>query len=927
MRRLFHLIFLLAVAVPARAGELPQPTAPYREDDYLLAYDTFIQAGALKDALAVALKAVENAPADLEWHRRVALAARWQGKSRLALAHYYAAARLGDPQALGETEELARILHDPEKLVYVYRSKLRQYPHQPGLLLRLARAYGVAGEPEKAIDVLQDCGLRRKTPACLAELAHVYRYLDRPGEERKALALLLQRVPGDARGLLRLALIEYVHGRIGAAYGLISRHESDLQTWPEDLLQLYLELAWLQQDYANFRRLVLLHPQVSAMQIARMVDLGLEERHIEEAFQMAMRLWQRQPDVHSAMLLLSVAGEDESGRLLDKVMAQLQLHPLPELSNYPLYYFSLIRWHRRHGRRQQVQTLLAEAMRRWPDNQELWLDYFWLVMSSGHYQRLRPWLPALRHKASRQPGLVEPLVALLTALDRPEEALLYARRVVAKHQTDPLWLLGYTDLLDQAERPQEAMLWRVYTRQLLAEGRAFRNGDQRFALLRLLQRFGQGDRNAAEMLRLLTDTHTSDNERRRDLVLAWSFAENSNELERFWYLKAYWQRHSRPPWADLTQALQETDGDTIVHLLDGDLERLPRRDMVSAARLWHLEPWAASHAFERLDQVPRDWRLLNQFKESALLQAGAAGVGLRSDNLQGGGHWERLLLDLQGQVSPRLRMRALMDQVAAIDLDPQVWRRGEPKPASYLLQLDFRHRFGVTRFQGGVLEANGQHLALGLEHQWPFSSHLNLGFKVASGERNQESVQLFLAGSAREVSGRFAYSLNERHQWYGRVGQRWFVDAQEHDLGRGVFLDAGYRWLWRARAPQLAIRSEVMWHQFSDSGRLPQRLVRHVPAGNAADATFIIPQDYTQLTLALDFDTDVEFSWTPRFSPFVSVAATWHSVNRFGGSIRGGLATQLLGPDHLQLYAERVEGGQGVLTDSWGAGLQYRLFF
>ncbi|HHJ40209.1 MAG: hypothetical protein AXA67_07095 [Methylothermaceae bacteria B42] len=928
MRFCWSLIFLLAIGLsPARSEELPEPSRPFQQTDYELAYDVFIKSGALKEALAVAVKALKNDPNNLEWRRKAGQAALWQGKSDIALRHFFFLALKGDPDDFQRALTLAQALHDYPKLLVLYRMQMKERPRDDQLFMKFIHAWSEVGKPERAIPVLWQRYRKYGHGGLLRELAELYRSIDQPERERHVLQLFLKRHSPQAWAIQRLASLELLRGNAKGAYRLLQKYTPRLREVSPELAGLHLELAWSQQDYATFSKLVQRYQEtLSANQIARLILLDKSYGRLDQAFSMALRLWQQEPNLSSALMLLSIANQDKKGAFLDQAISALDQFPMEELQNHPLYFLSWAKWHQHHGRIAEAQAVLREGLAQLPDNLDLWLTYLWIMIDNGQADLLASWLPTLQTWALHNPKLIEPTVALLTALEKPEQALLFMRMQARDRQNDPLWLMNYADLLEQSGRRQEAQLWRVHSYHLLKNHPFTLKDDEKIALLRLLQIFGGGDNTAAAMLNLLTARQSNLNPQLQDLVLAWALSQPDESLARYWYLKSYWQRHQQPPLVSLNLAVKESDAQTIAAWLDYQGIRLSASEKLNAALNLKRQNQAINLAFDTLGQSPWNQPLAEQFQTLALEQSNNAAFTWRYENLQDA-HWHQARLEINQQLTHRLRLKGIAERINLIDVDPTLWRRSKPRPGRYLLQASYRHRYGETKLHGGITQAQGQHPAFSLEHQLPAIFGLRAGLKIATGEVNRESVQLFLAGSAKEVSTNLDYALSQRQHIFARFGHRWFEASNGDDVGKGWLVDGSYRYLWRSRSPQIALRSSVQWRDYSAAKSLPGKLARHVPIGGNKNGRFMIPQDYTQVNIALDVNTDFETGFTPRLHPFFSIAGNWHSVNDFGGSIHAGLTSRLFGPDRLTLFFDRIKGGQGVQNDSLNLGLTYQIFF
>lgn len=920
-RRVIGLGLLLA-SWQAAGTEPPWPARPYAPADYRLAYDAFIQAGALRDALAVALKAVKADPGNRRWRQRLAQVALWLNRPHLALEQYTELVLEGETRHYTTAVKLARELQAYDQLARLYRYRLRLHPDDTQAFRGLIDALVELGEPEQAVARLWRRFHHHPSEDWLRRLAELYRDMDRPVEEYRVLRLQLDRFGTRLWAVRQLAILSFLQGNLEESYRVLKTHLPRLTRPDTPLVALYLDLAWLHQDYTAFyqgarRYQALMPPDM----LPRLIFASRRAGELDEAFRIALGLWRRHADLNTALLLLAIANEDASGKLLDRLVPLLQQAALPRLHRHPLYLLVLSRWHYRHGRLYQARQVLERALREQPQNLSLLTDYLWLAVDIGQARSLHPWVPTLLRRALTEPQLRDPLIALLSLLDRPLEALTYANLQLAAKQNDPLWLINYADLLDQAERPDAARWWRLRALRLIRE----RAPADAVAFLRVLLAFDGGDPLAARILSLARHPESSGNPKIQDLMLIWSIARG-DEPSRHYLFQTYWRHRHPPGWAALTHALRENDGDRLLRLLDGETGVLPRRDLVRAARRLRRDAWGFSQAFLRLEQVPDDWRLARQYRELVTEQADTFGCQWQYDNLQDA-HWQHLNCRLGKQLAARLRLNLLSDHILTIDTDPTTWIGTPPRAGTERLELRHRSQWGKTTLTVGVRHALGQYWIAGLRHRYPISERLTLEAQAIHGNINYESLPLFLAGSSLDLTGGIEFTWNPRQQLRIVGGYRWFHDAEGHLLGRGWGWDAAHRYLWHGRNPQVSLTTSILWRDYQESAKLPQRLRQHLPGDAVNPGRAVVPKPYWQADITLDVDTTFQTGIPSRLRPYLSTRATWHSITGLGGGISMGVATQILGPDRLTLGFEFTRGAQGLQNNFSGLRLGYQFYF
>lgn len=133
---------------------------PFDDRLYTLGYESFLAAGNVRDAIAVARAAVRQVPDHPIWRMRLAQLAEWTADPGLALEQRHAYAKLtADVNAWEKVRTLAPALFDYDRwLEALLRLLKRQPPTSPAmasLLTDTVQACEALGTPELAIDILR----------------------------------------------------------------------------------------------------------------------------------------------------------------------------------------------------------------------------------------------------------------------------------------------------------------------------------------------------------------------------------------------------------------------------------------------------------------------------------------------------------------------------------------------------------------------------------------------------------------------------------------------------------------------------------------------------------------------------------------------------------------------------------------------------
>ena len=114
-------------------------------------------------------------------------------------------------------------------------------------------------------------------------------------------------------------------------------------------------------------------------------------------------------------------------------------------------------------------------------------------------------------------------------------------------------------------------------------------------------------------------------------------------------------------------------------------------------------------------------------------------------------------------------------------------------------------------------------------------------------------------------------------------------------------------------------------HYRAASGPVPQALVPLLPPGDGIG--FFVPQSYAQAGLDVHFGEDYRRHYAPSLRPFLDLEVFDNSVTHAGYDLSVGVATPIVGPDHLAVYYTRSQGGVGIENRLQAVGMRYDYHF
>jgi len=946
----------LPTAQTMQPAQPPAPALPFDDKVYTLAYQVFLENRKQDDAWAIARAAVRQRPQDMAWRERLAQVSEWTSRPGVALENWLAIAR--QTQRDDAWQAVLRIApgqFDDAALVEALRYQLRGNPTDMRLVRELVEAYERLGEPQPAIDYLEAHDTSAEARELLAQLA------ERAGQP--ALALKHWRILLDQPGMLtpvramQAAVLALMlrQPQLGLPWLEAARHGGVPEAQAQDYWRMTGHLAEGRQRQAlaveAYRKLIAL-PEAEASDYEALIRL-VQDEHPLEAARLNELAWQRyaQPEylVNALAFHVSRSRWSDAAALIHQVdqPTQAQRRAAAALAATPEYLRLAGTYYQNTGDSARARASLLAGLRAAPDSTDMRSALLWLFIDSNDAASLRALLATHEARWSRDEGLHDALAAAWQALSLPQTALdRYLRQHVAAHKDDFLWLMNYADALDQNQQFDQA--WRL-RRHLLIDQRQRAPARQwltkegldtirRLARTRLVLSQHPGDPALAvlrELLRLDRDAGGGLSNAAAETAIGWlqDAGEYSAERAFLWhqYARARGLRANRPLWASITVALAENDKAATGQLLEAFGERLPRYDRVNAARAVDDLRLAQSAAFEGMEHQYDDETLHLQLSESLLDFSDHAGgtartlsfSGLDEKSLEETAHVAidpRLSLDLGHARILREATRA--DVVTA-----------PPDETAAQARLRWRHADGETRFTLAERKSFATYHPAEVEHEQRIDDRLQLTASLGSDLPAQDSLALRIAGKKDRLSAALRYQATRQDTITMTLwGERYQLQTGGA-LGTGRHAMAYYTHTYRQDAPTLAWSAFASYHGYrrADLSGLSGRdegYRRYLPAAADGPGTdYFLPDSFRFYGMQLSTDMRFEEEYSRKLRPYAAASSTWHSRYGAGYSLRLGLATSVLGADHLHLSWGYEKAGLKTEGPSRELEIAYRLHF
>jgi predicted Zn-dependent protease len=960
---LFDATRLRRVAFPAEPTERPGPELPFDDRIYTLGYEVFLGNRKPEDAYRVAASAVRQVPDNLEWRERLAKAAEWTARPRVALENWlFIARRSGSEEAWAGVLRLAPGLFDDEALLAAWQHKLARSPGDQKLTRDIAAAYERLGKPKEALAFLHRLAGAAPAPWLLEETAAL---AERAGEDERAIAALEELIRRDGASVphsIRLSTLLAVRGRLREAFAALERARPVAADRDTVFWRLYAEFARrLQEDtaaIAAYER-ILRFDEAQEADYNALVALLRDEFPLQAA-RVAEAGWRKfgkpQMLLASLNLLAAKAQWQDMARLFSELKPEqaAALEVDAEFLRLRAQHYQML------GKLAAARRDLGRSLALQPDSSILRETLIWLLVDSNDSTALKALLAAQAASWGADPALHDALAGAHLALSQPALALRYLTPQLVRRRDDFLWLMNYADALEQNAEVDRAWQLRRHlfrTRKWAgsAAGGEIDEGTleaaRRIARVRLQLSLRPGDPSLAalrELLRADVQDAGQLSSAARELVLSWWQNAGEYHAERGYLWQRYAANMTRPLWAEIGVALAQDDVAELGSLLERHGERLPRYDRVNAARRVGDMPLAATHAADTQNVQPHDDETHLQLTETLLDQAHTAELDL-ARRIIGPLNEQDRIAQFDFRVLPKVRLGFDVGRIGRSSRDEQAIS-GVPAAETLVLgRLRVRHGEGETRFTAGRRKSFDTYRPVEIVREQQLTQRLSMTTGLGWRQNAPESAALRVAGMKNQLSLGLQYRFSRYDRVFAQHSRRRFLLQNGTRVGEGNSTDLEYAHAIRTELRDL--EGSLFYTRFSFSPRgdlaatadfvpyqllLPQatQSLLAQPGPTAEEQASIessvrglLPSGFRLYGVRLSTNTRLQRDYTRALRPFASVALTRNSVSGGGYGVLLGMAGSILGNDHFQLGWRLDKGGTANFARTREIGLSYRLFF
>ncbi len=896
----------------------PQKTAaqesgmlPFNAEDYALAFDAFLGNGDRENAFRVARKAVENAPSDLEWRRKLARVAEWTQRPLIAWAQWDTLFKKGDrsTETLAAVQRLAPLADQPEASLHVWLLRLQK----PGAARVLTEAqwqdlYALF-QADSAAQALEGSRFFEQQYRQLNQiflLDQAAKLADDAGDDDRALRLYTERVrltPFSQSAALRAAIIHLRRDQAEQAYTLLSSQQKQAGQDAEPYWTLFINLA-----------LDLAHTDAAEQAIRKMESTTVGKRadwprlivevrstHPARAAELALELWRRRNDTQQFIDAFEYYVDQSRSAMAKRLLAELSPESRLKLEQNP--HFLLLRARHSQATRQPDAAWLdlQKARHLQPESDDTLVTMIWFLVNQHRHAELQTLLQRLGKRAEQSRTLWLPCAAAYHALDQYRTALHWYRKEITRAPDDFLLLLNYADALERIQ--QGGMASRIRRHAWLKLREKYPQPDLNLPLdpqpdllarARLALLDAPADPALALVRKVVTDLRglpqprpvrtraeeaadeTNGNAppapladaQTRDLVLGWAVGREQPAEARAWLWLNALRRMAAAPgveqnqvplgalWGEAQTALQQNDTQTMNRLLLQHGDALPiynRYDTAAALEHW---PLALDIAFQGMNHSDVDEELYDRYRQHAPKHLNHVQMRLAKETA---GAYDGRQNEIELHLVADRRLRLTLGMSRTRQSSTETTLATPDRQQLNRVQAQWLGTRGETTVEVFRHKEQAGNTGLRLAQTWVWDSRVSLSGEVQRRAEATDSLPLRVAGNQDSLQAAIHYALSRREYLsFNTQLKRYHTQYQDY-LGssRTFNVEAGYR--IRLEYPDWRLRLYATRQNFSYNGApgtqalaaLPLSVQAAIAAGTLDGTRYFLPEGSTTAGLCL----------------------------------------------------------------------------
>lgn len=980
-----------ATTPPVASGKVPNSATQsssrgdvvlraYDPEDYRLAYDVFVGANDLANALRVAQEAVRQKPNDPYWHLRLARVAEWNGQTELAWEHRLWLYRHG--QADRETREallrLGLAYGTPEMMLDLWLEEARRRDLSATQWENLYQLFESSGRPAEGSRFFER-QYRRIGEVRFLSWAAVL--AERAGLDEDALRLHLERAslePFSASAVLSAVNFLVRRDRLAEAHTLLESYSSRIPDEEYEYWRTLGDIAWELVDIESATRAYqryLRKDNADSFLWSRLIYL-VEYKDPREAGLLALSVYRRLGELDHVMLALELLAAPELTSAQAEVFAAIRAKDLPTLESNPRFLLLRATHEQRRQRPIAAWRDLERALTLAPDDDAVASAVLWFLIDRREADRLQPLLSKWRMRAENTPALWLPFAAAFHVLDRYREAAPWYRKAIELHPHDMLLLLNYADLVERLQQPGMAQRMRRHAWLELRKRKALEalvtsaslsisrplfesrkrlvqdglapveiSSSELLAVARLFILDRPGDpamhlvQRVANRLRDL-DTDGAANEQANELILAWAIGSGQFLNARSWLWLNYLRHHQTAPgWAESQTALQLNDTTTIARLLETRSDAMPIYNRYDSA--YTLEHWqqALDIAFHGMEKNPVDEELHERYRIHAPLHSNFLYLDWESERL-GDYHVRTIEKKVHLHITPRLALDVDLAGARQFTREATLDALAPNKEQRYGIAAHWRGTRGDTNLAWWRQETLANLSGWRISQNWRWNRHLTLAATMEKNAAATDTLPLRVAGKQSGLRLDVAYALAKRESVNLGLRLTDYATQFGDSLGTGLLWELGFTHRVRTEYPDWYFRgtmSSIRYRYESQPGdrvlaALPPEIRSAVSLVELDPIRYFLPESNKTFRFCFGMGENLAGQnlrsvYSRGWRHYYELCVTNNNVAGRGYSLDLGLVGSLSGEDHVFLGLTQSSGGVGIQTTNRHWKFGYRHYF
>jgi polysaccharide biosynthesis protein PelB len=917
---------VITVGQQKKAFELPV----FNGKSYDLAWQTYLANRQVQAAYVLAKAAVHQQPNNLEWRKRYAQAALWFNKPDIALKQWQVLQK--NPkfkkEALQQIVTVAKQLQDYNILMKVYRNELKERPDDLLSWQGYIKALVELGYPDKAVKELETIHAPKLLKFKLTELAKLYRALGKHNLERKVLAEFSRLYGVELSNVLRQAEIEYIHGDLKKAYQQLLQFYPKVPANEKKYWQTFADLAWTLQDNprAQYAYTILYqYHATSEYEVLRLILLS-ENTKPQLALQAAQKGYAKYKSQILVSALLRIAYDQKKWKLLADTIRHIPHKLITKLEKQPFFWETKAQLAQHQGNTDRAVSLYKTAMRKWPDNMNLKVNFLWFLIDNNQSDILKNTLSQWQALMWREPALKLPFAMAFLKLNKLHTALKLFYQLWPIERNNFRWLLDFADVLQRTNQPTMVPYLRQRALYFLGKTIGQQNTEtqeQQLALAELATDFLPADITQQIMVGI---SQRYFNQQSNAAIMAWALSQKNDQLARYVANVSTANQIEVPDWIQLSLAIRQNDREVMQKLIYKNNNDLSYHDRILAAQRLGNYRLATTLAYQGLAKHPNDSSMYQVFQEVMLKNANrwqiapeyrqfGVAVGPYSQNFL------ELWLTPRISISPYTRVWWLKSS----DTENFVI----PFSVDYMggIKIKYRSPRGKTIVNIGQRKALRAFFVGSLQGLYRINSKLQFEFKSGYHVVAEESTSLLVGGYKNELKLGLNYQMSNEDFISWQMAAMQLLSQDDNYLGYGGMMQIYYSHKFQLSYPDWNINAFVMQHVFEPDGSLSPTATRLVPADQTTNVAFYVPQNSFDWGIGFGMGQGLAEEYTHAWRPYFDIGITQSTLTGLGPVVNLGVAGSVFGRDHLVLYFKYSQNQATSGESNIEAGLRYQLFF